>query len=224
MNEKGRKTTNAVAILHRRYVGDDAERKASIQEERANVEIARMIYELRKEAGMNQKDLGELIGTTQSVISRLEDADYSGHSLSMLSKIAKALNRKLKVSMINNKDKEGGGSHYVFQEVIRNLRKEKGLGVDKFAKKVGLEKDDIISIERNPAYKPSPIAIHKLSKFYKIPTHKLAALAGAIKEMPPEMKHEVSRFAAQSESFSKLTDEERHALDEFVKFLRAGNT
>ena len=32
-----------------------------------------------------QKELAELIGTTQSVISRLEDADYEGHSLSMLS-------------------------------------------------------------------------------------------------------------------------------------------
>ena len=42
----------------------------------------------RTEAGLSQKELAEMIGTTQSVISRLEDADYEGHSLSMLSRIA----------------------------------------------------------------------------------------------------------------------------------------
>ena len=36
---------------------------------------------------------------TQSVISRLEDADYEGHSLTMLSRIASALNQKLTVAM-----------------------------------------------------------------------------------------------------------------------------
>ena len=99
--KKERRTTDAVSILHRRYIGDDAERKASLQDERVNTEVARMIYELRNEAGLKQKELAELIGTTQSVISRLEDSDYNGHSLSMLSKIAKALNQQLKVSMID---------------------------------------------------------------------------------------------------------------------------
>ena len=102
-----RQGVDAVEILHRRYIGDDADRKTSLQEERVNAEVARMIYELRKEAGLKQKDLAELIGTTQSVISRLEDADYNGHSLSMLSRIAKALNRRLAVSM-PNRDKETG--------------------------------------------------------------------------------------------------------------------
>ena len=37
--------------------------------------------------------------TTQSVISRLEDADYEGHSLSMLNRIAKALNRQVQIQM-----------------------------------------------------------------------------------------------------------------------------
>jgi len=220
MKKRERKTTNAVDILHRRYITDDAERKASLQAERVNAEVARMIYELRKEAGMKQKEFADLIGTTQSVISRLENADYNGHSLSMLSKIAKALNRKLSVSMLDG-IKESGTLQFVFQEVIRGLRKDKGLGIDKFAEKSGIDRADVIAIERNPGYKPSPLALHKLSKFYKIPQRKLAVLAGAIKEMPRAMEAEASRFAAQSESFSKLTNEERHTLDEFVKFLRA---
>jgi transcriptional regulator with XRE-family HTH domain len=218
-----RQGVDAVEILHRRYIGDDADRKASLQEERVNAEVARMIYELRKEAGLKQKDLAELIGTTQSVISRLEDADYNGHSLSMLSRIAKALNRRLAVSMPGS-DKVTGIRRFVFQEVVRGLRKNKGFNIDKFAKKSGIDRADVIAMERNPGYKPSSLDIHNLSKFYKISHQKLAILAGAIKEMPPKLQTEASRFAAQSESFSKLTDEERSTLDEFVKFLRSDDT
>jgi transcriptional regulator with XRE-family HTH domain len=218
--KKKRHTTSAVDILHQRYIGDDAERKASIQAERVNAEVAQMIYELRKEASIKQKELAELIGTTQSVISRLENADYDGHSLSMLSRIAKALNRRLSVSM-PDRDKYVGTIRFVFQEVVRGLRKEKGLGINKFAEKSGINRADVIAIERNPDYKPSPLILHRLSKFFKISQRKLAFLAGAIKEMPLEVQAEASRFAAQSESFSKLTDEERRTLDEFVKFLRA---
>lgn len=91
-------TTNAVAILRNRYVKDDPERKASVEAERANAEIARLIY-TTTDAGLTQEQLAELVGTTQSVISRLEDSDYNGHSLSMLSRIAEALQKKLTVVM-----------------------------------------------------------------------------------------------------------------------------
>ncbi len=87
MNKK-KKISNAVEILHWRYIKDDPNRKAALEAERVNAEVARMIYELRCDAGMNQKELADLIGTTQSVISRLEDADYEGHSLSMLRRVA----------------------------------------------------------------------------------------------------------------------------------------
>jgi len=220
--KREKKSTNAVDILHRRYIGDDAEREASLQAERVNAHVARMIYDFRKEAGMKQKELAELIGTTQSVISRLESADYDGHSLSMLSKIAKVLNCSLSVSM-TDKNPNSNMRRFVFQEVIRGLRKDKKLSIEKFAEKSGIERDDVIEMERNPNYKPSPIDIYSLSKFHKIPHKKLAVLAGAIKEMEPKMETETSRFAAQSESFSKLTKEERRTLDEFVKFLRSEN-
>ena len=218
--KKEERKNDAVSILHRRYIGDDAERKASLQEERVNAEVAKMIYDLRKGAGLTQKELAKLIGTTQSVVSRLEDADYNGHSLSMLSRIAKALNRALTVSMDASKD-ELGTLRLVFQEVVRGLRREKGLGIKQFAEKAGIDKADVIAMERHPGYKPSPLVIHRLSKFYKLPQKKLAILSGAIKDMPPKMEQEASRFAAQSESFAKLTEEERKTLDDFVRFLRS---
>src|SRR2546428_4333803 len=130
--KKRNQTTNAVEILHRRYIGDDVEQKASLQSERVNAEIARTIYELRKEAGLTQQDLADLIGTTQSVISRLEDADYEGHSLSMLNRIAKSLNRRVTVVMRAD-DQEADTIRYVFREVVRNLRRERGLTVNELA-------------------------------------------------------------------------------------------
>jgi len=91
------KRTNAVEILRNRYVKNDPKRKASVAAERMNADIARLLYTMRTEAGLTQEQLAELVGTTQSVISRLEDSDYEGHSLSMLNRIAEALHKKLSV-------------------------------------------------------------------------------------------------------------------------------
>jgi DNA-binding XRE family transcriptional regulator len=94
-----RATSNAVEILRSRYVKGNPARGASIESERMNAEIARLIYDMRTEAGLTQKQLADLVGTTQSVISRLEDSDYDGHSLSMLNRIAASLQKKLTIAV-----------------------------------------------------------------------------------------------------------------------------
>lgn len=90
------KTSDAVEML-RRHVAGDPEMKALIAEARANREVAQLIYDLRTSAGLTQKDLAEKIGTSQSTIARLEDADYTGHTLNMLSCICEALGRDLEL-------------------------------------------------------------------------------------------------------------------------------
>ena len=99
-------TTNAVEILRNRYVKNDPEREASVEAERVNADVARLIFTTRTEAGLTQGQLADLVGTTQSVISRLEDSDYDGHSLSMLNRIAEALQKRLTVAM-TAKDRHG---------------------------------------------------------------------------------------------------------------------
>ncbi len=42
---------------------------------------------MREDAGLTQTELAKKVGTTQSVIARLEDAEYSGHSLTMFERI-----------------------------------------------------------------------------------------------------------------------------------------
>ncbi len=41
-----------------------------------------------------------MVGTTASVICRLEDADYEGHSLAMLQRIAAALNKRVEIRFV----------------------------------------------------------------------------------------------------------------------------
>jgi ribosome-binding protein aMBF1 (putative translation factor) len=91
---------SAGAILRRRYVRGDAARNAAVERERVNAEIAGEIYELRVAAGLTQQQLASRVGTQQSVISRLEDAEYEGHSLSMLRRVAGALGQRLEVRMV----------------------------------------------------------------------------------------------------------------------------
>jgi ribosome-binding protein aMBF1 (putative translation factor) len=74
-------TTDAAAIMYRRYFAERAEKLVLLEEERANAAIARQIHALREKAGFSQRELARLVGTTASVICRLEDADHEGHSL-----------------------------------------------------------------------------------------------------------------------------------------------
>lgn len=97
-----RKTRNANEILER-LTGDDPELREMIAEEAVNAQVARMIYDARMAAGLTQKQLADMIGSQQSVIARLEDADYEGHSLSMLRRIAEALDQKLEVRFVPNR-------------------------------------------------------------------------------------------------------------------------
>jgi ribosome-binding protein aMBF1 (putative translation factor) len=97
---KRKPTTDAVAILHRRYYEGKPERLAALEQTRANDDVARKIAALRTEAGLSQRQLAKLVGTTASVICRLEDADYEGHSLAMLQRIAAALNRRVEIRFV----------------------------------------------------------------------------------------------------------------------------
>jgi ribosome-binding protein aMBF1 (putative translation factor) len=91
---------DAVEILHRRFYAGKPARLKNLDEVRANEEIARRIYELRTAAGLTQTQLAGLIGTTASVICRLEDADYEGHSLAMLRRIAGALHQRVEIRFV----------------------------------------------------------------------------------------------------------------------------
>jgi ribosome-binding protein aMBF1 (putative translation factor) len=61
------------------------------------IDLALLVREMREDAELTQSELAKKVGTTQSVIARLEDAEYSGHSLTMLERIAGACGVALKL-------------------------------------------------------------------------------------------------------------------------------
>jgi DNA-binding XRE family transcriptional regulator len=93
------RTRDAVAILDK-MIGDDPRERALIAEERSNLDIAQLVYDARTRAGLTQQQLAKLVGTTQPVIARLEDADYRGHSLRMLRRIAAALKKDVEIRFV----------------------------------------------------------------------------------------------------------------------------
>jgi len=100
MSKPPQLTSDALEILHRRSYAGRPARLKDLEEARANEEIARSIYELRVAAGLTQAQLGKLIGTTASVICRLEDGDYEGHSLAMLRRIGGALDQRVEIRFV----------------------------------------------------------------------------------------------------------------------------
>ena len=60
-------------------------------------DVALQIAALRQQAGLSQKDLAKLLHTSQQQISRLESPGYNGHSLSMLRRVAEALDAQIRI-------------------------------------------------------------------------------------------------------------------------------
>jgi len=98
--KKLEKTRDALQMIDR-MVGDDAGLRRLIVEAGVNAHIAQLIYDARVAAGLTQAQLAKRIGTKQPVIARLEDADYHGHSLSVLQGIAEALDRRLELRFVS---------------------------------------------------------------------------------------------------------------------------
>lgn len=91
------KTTKDFSEYIRRQLEADADLAELVEEEGFHARIAEQVYEARKAAGLSQRQLAERVGTQQSVISRIEDSDYDGHSLALLKRIARALGQNLSV-------------------------------------------------------------------------------------------------------------------------------
>lgn len=99
------KSTDAFQILKKRLYKDNQERLLSLEEERANMSVANQLYELRIRHGLSQGELAKMVGTTASVISRFENAEYEGHSLGMLRRVANAMDQEVRIVFESKKEK-----------------------------------------------------------------------------------------------------------------------
>ena len=82
-------TNRHAKIVQDRIARSPAYHRVFLETQR-QIDLAVLVREMRKAARLTQRQLADQIDTTQSVIARLEDAEYSGQSLSLLKRIAVA--------------------------------------------------------------------------------------------------------------------------------------
>jgi len=97
-----KKTGDAVRILKQKYVRTNKDREL-FEQARTDGDVAQQIHDARKKAGLSQRALAKLVGTSASVICQLEDADYEGHSFTMLRRIAKALGKRVEIRLVTRR-------------------------------------------------------------------------------------------------------------------------
>jgi ribosome-binding protein aMBF1 (putative translation factor) len=98
---KRRFESEALQHTYDRFIAGDPALDSSYDQALFDTEVASMIYDLRTKAGLSQRALARKVGTAASVICRLEDADYEGHSLAMLRRIAAALGKRLEIRFVS---------------------------------------------------------------------------------------------------------------------------
>src|SRR5437879_11502255 len=133
-SQKTQKRTSDALALVEGLSGKSQQMADLVEQEQANLDIARKIYELRSKAKLSQTELARKVGTTQSVISRLEDADYDGHSLEMLRRIAQALGQEVRVLM--EPPFEDLTVRLAFREVLRRLRISRDYDTEEAARRL----------------------------------------------------------------------------------------
>ncbi len=139
------KTTDGMKIIDN-MIGEDEKLRLMCEEATVNAHVAQLIYDSRIAAGLTQKELADTIGTTESVISSLEDGDYERCSLSMLIRIAQSLNCRVEIDFIP----------------IQSIRKKDSSKLEKAT----LEFDTMLVREASPSGEENGVTEEKLIKDY----------------------------------------------------------
>lgn len=77
---------------HAEYIRKRMERSSRYRRAYAKhgrqIDLAMLVLRMREAAGLTQAELAKRADTTQSAIARLEDAEYTAHSLQTIERIA----------------------------------------------------------------------------------------------------------------------------------------
>jgi ribosome-binding protein aMBF1 (putative translation factor) len=99
-----RKQRYPKTVARRFGTGNEGHLGQSLEGPAPNAEVADSIQALRVGAGLTQKELATLVGTATSVICRLENARYTGHSVAMLRRVATALGKCVEIRFVSPAD------------------------------------------------------------------------------------------------------------------------
>jgi len=103
---KRKQAADALEIIDRRFFRSPRARK-ELAEAEASAQVSRLLFELRSRAGLTQQELADKVGTSHSVISRIEADDYQGHSLALLRRVASALGKRVEIRFLDEKRVRG---------------------------------------------------------------------------------------------------------------------
>jgi DNA-binding XRE family transcriptional regulator len=78
----------------------DKEFREAFEKEEIYADLAIQIARLRQSRGYTQKDLARFLGTTQQTISRLENPENNGFSVSTLFKLARVFKKNLRIQFV----------------------------------------------------------------------------------------------------------------------------
>lgn len=90
------KTQDALEIIYKRFGGYPGFEEG-VESARFELMIGQIVYDARIEAGLSQAQLAEKAETNEETVARVEEADCEELSLSLLNRIANALNKKIKL-------------------------------------------------------------------------------------------------------------------------------
>lgn len=106
-----------------------------------------------------------------------------------------------------------------FGRFVSLMRRQRHLSIEQLAEQAALDMADVISIEEDIRYQPEPRTVYRLAQLFGLPQQRLMELAGLAVAQDSSVREEAIRFAARSEPIQQLTQEERNALESFVRAL-----
>jgi len=107
-----------------------------------------------------------------------------------------------------------------FGSLVELKRREFGMTREMLADDVGVDLEQIVSIERDAHFRPEPRTVFNLAHRFKLPNKALQQLSGNAVIRDQNLGSQALRFAARSgEQAKSLSPEQKRALEEFVAYL-----
>lgn len=106
-----------------------------------------------------------------------------------------------------------------FVRLLQLARRERRLSLEDLAERADVDLAELVGIETNENFRPTPRTVHQLANFLKLPAKKLMVLAGLLQNKDASLQRETVRFAARSQPLEDISPEEHAAFEDYVKFL-----
>lgn len=104
-------------------------------------------------------------------------------------------------------------------KLVEFTRRDLGLSAMKFAERADIDLVDLVRLEHAESFVLEPQKLAQLARLLDVPVPILKSLAGITRDLEPNLRRAVLRFAANAEPQQALSKEEQEALREFVKDL-----